>query len=78
MISWSVVQAEADLIRMNGLPLTRRGAGRPMWPPADWTNLTQPSPISGSAWSSGYCTAAKAISREPSLMRVTPMRPSPE
>jgi len=49
IVNDSVVHAEADLIRKNGLRRTRRGAGSPMWPPADWVNLTQPSPISGSA-----------------------------
>ena len=34
-------------MRMNGLPLTRRGAGRPMWPPADWTKRASPSPHLG-------------------------------
>ena len=65
-------------MRMNGLPLTRRGAGRPMWPPADWTKRTSPSRTSGSAWISGYCTAGKATSRRRSFRRVTPMRPPPE
>src|SRR6266516_2298492 len=53
-------------------------AGKPMWPPADCLNLTQPSPTSGSAWTSGYCTAGNVSSRRPSLIRVTPMWPPPE
>ena len=78
MINSRVVHADADVIRKNGLPFTRRGAGRPMWPPADCVNLTQSGPTSDSGRISGYCTAGNAISRRNSLMRVTPTRPRPE
>ena len=59
-------------MRKKGLLLTRRGAGNPMWPPADCVNFTQPSPTSGSAWINGYWTAGNANSRRRSLILVTP------
>ena len=78
MTSSSVVQAVADAIWRNGLPLTRRGAGRPIRPPAVWTNLTQPGPISGSFWINGYVTPGKARVFGPIVTRVVPMTAPPE
>ena len=78
MISWSVVHAEADAIWKYGLPLTLRGAGSPIRPPALCTNLTQSGPTSGSAWMSGYPTPGNESVFGPTFTCVVPMTAPPE
>jgi hypothetical protein len=63
MVSARLVHAIGALNCTNGGWFTRRGAGRPVRPPAVCTNRTDVAAISGGSWRSGRGKASRVAAR---------------